>query len=104
VTTSPEDILNCLKPHLSGATQADEVAALMASLTSDFAWAYLGGSGARQQIFRIEGDLRAVFEFDAADKLVAYGAYCDHEPWEAVPAGAPTSPVSSSDVSLILVD
>lgn len=100
--TSPEDMLAFLKPRLTGATRPDDIATMMAPLASDSAWAYLGGSGARQQIFRLRGDLRVVFEFDGTDKLVAYGAYRNAKPWEKGP-GAQVSAVSGSDVSLILV-
>lgn len=97
--TAPDDILAFLKPRVSGATHPDEVAMLMTPLASDSAWVHLGGSGARQQIFLLPEDLRAVFQFDGDDRLVAYGVYQSTEPWE----GTNVSPASSSQVSLILV-
>ncbi|MGH6847723.1 MAG: hypothetical protein ACREC0_09850 [Methylocella sp.] len=103
MVTSPEDVLAFLRPHLTGATGPDQIAKIMAPLALDSAWAYLGGSGSRQQIFQLDGNTRAVFQFGAADNLVAYGAYHDNKPWERKPAGANVSPVSGSDVSLILV-
>jgi hypothetical protein len=99
--TSPDDILALVKSRVTGATRCEEIAALMAPLASDSAWAHLGGSGARQQIFQLHGDLRAVFQFDTDDRLVAYGAYRSTEPWEKDQTRM--SPVSSSDVSLFLV-
>jgi hypothetical protein len=101
--TSPEKILAYLKPRVSGATHRGEIATLMAPLASDSAWVHLGGSGARQQIFLLHGDLRAVFQFDTGDRLVAYGAYRSTELWEKNQTSTPVSPVSSSDVSLIFV-
>src|SRR5438105_15521549 len=80
--TSPNDILVFVKQHVTGATRCDEIATLMAPLASDSAWVHLGGSGARQQTFLLHGDLRAVFQFDAGDRLMAYGAYRSTEPWE----------------------
>lgn len=101
--TSPEDMVAFLKPRLTGTTRPEEVAAMMAPLASDSAWAYLGGSGLRQRIFRLAGDLRVVFEFDGADHLVAYGAYRTGAPWERDASGTQVSPVSGSEVTLVLV-
>lgn len=100
--TSLEEILQFLRPRLNKATGPDEIATIMAPLASDFGWAYLGGSGSRQQIFQLEGNLRVVFQFNGADKLVAYGAYLSTELWKKTPRGQ-VSPVSNSDVPLILV-
>lgn len=100
--TSPEDVLTFLKPRLTGAMRPEEIATLMAPLASGSAWAYLGGSGARQQIFRLSGNLRAVFQFGVAEKLIAYGAYCSVEPWEKELV-EPVSPVSGLSISLILL-
>jgi hypothetical protein len=97
--TSPDDILAFLKSRVSGATHPDEVATLMTPLASDSSWVYLGGSGARQQLFLLPEDLRAVFQFDGDDRLVAYGVYQSTEPWESTNV----LPASNSDVSLILV-
>ena len=98
--TSPEDIMEFLKPHLTGSTYRDDIATLMAPLALDSVWVHLGGSGARQQIFMLHENMRAVFQFDAGDRLVAYGVYRSTEPWEKDKKNAP---VSSSDVSLTLV-
>jgi hypothetical protein len=101
--TSLEDVLAFLGPRLNGATGPGEIARIMAPLASDSGWAYLGGSGSRQQIFHLEGNLRAVFLFSGKDNLVAYGVYRDTEPWKKTPNGQ-VSPVSNSDVLLILVE
>jgi hypothetical protein len=97
--TSPDDILTFLKRRVSSATHPDDVAALMTPLASDSAWVHLGGSGARQQIFLLPKDSRAVFQFDGNDRLVGYGVYQSNGPWD----GNNVLPVSGSDVSLILV-
>lgn len=101
--TPPDEILAFLKSHLTGATQLGEIDTLMASQVLDSAWVYLGGSGMRQQIFLLHGNLRVIFQFDADDWLVAYGVYRSTEPWEKGEADVLVSPVSSSDVSLIFV-
>ena len=101
--TSPDDILTFLKSRVTSAMNPGEIASIMASLASDSAWVYLGGSGARRQLFLLPGGLRAVFQFDGADRLVGYGAYQSTEPWEKDQTGTLVSPVSGSDVELILV-
>jgi hypothetical protein len=103
IMTSLEDVLAFLRPRLNSATGPDEIAKMMAPLASDFGWAYLGGSGSRQQIFQLEGNLRAVFQFSGTDMLVAYGIYRNTDPWKKTPSGQ-MSPVSNSEVSLILVE
>jgi hypothetical protein len=93
-----DELLRLLRTRLSRTTTADDIAALMAPYASDSAWVYLGGSGARQQIFRLEHGLRAAFELDGHDQLVAYAAYESREPWtpdRMMPVGA--------EVPLILV-
>ncbi|HST62319.1 MAG TPA: hypothetical protein VLK84_26685 [Longimicrobium sp.] len=100
--TSPQDLLAFLQPRLSAASGPDDVAALMAPLASDSAWVHLGGSGARQQLFRLPGDVRAVFQFDGTDRLVAYGAWRGTEPWEVGGDDTPLMP-AGPDVPLIFV-
>ena len=100
--TSPQDLLAFLQPRLSAAARPDDVAALMAPLASDSAWVHLGGSGARQQLFLFPGDVRAVFQFDGTDRLVAYGAWRGTEPWERGGADALVMP-AGPDVPLIFV-
>jgi len=101
--TTPDDLLKYLQPRLNGATRSDEITTMMIPFVSDSGWAYLGGSGSRQQIFQLEGNLRAVFQFSGADKLEAYGVYRSAESWKKTP-GVQVPPASSSDVSLILVE
>jgi|SRR5262245_35293029 len=101
---SPDELLAFLQSHVNVLATESDIAKIMRPLASDSAWAYLGGSGARQQIFRLPGDLRAVFQFDGYDRLVAYGAYRTAAPWREVKAGESADPVSSPEVSLILVD
>lgn len=101
--TTPEDILKFLQPRLNGATRSDEITAMMIPFASDSGWAYLGGSGSRQQIFQLEGNLRAVFQFNGTDKLEAYGVYRSTESWKQTPE-VQVSPAPSSDLSLILVE
>ena len=72
----------------------------MAQPASDSGWIYLGESDARQQIFRLNGNLRAVFEFDRNDRLVAYGSFETTEPWKQ-DGSEPMVP--DSDVPLILL-
>lgn len=74
-------LLAMLRDRVDRTTRVDDVAALMAPLASDSAWVHLGGSGTRQQIFRIGARQRAVFEFDGDDRLVAYGAYDSSGTW-----------------------
>ena len=97
---SPDELLAFLKQRVNSNTTASDIGELIGPLASDSVWAYLGGSGARQQIFRLSGDLRAVFEFDGNDRLVAYGAYSSSKPWIKT---ASADPVSSDEVSLILL-
>lgn len=98
--TSPQDLLAFLRPRLSAADGPDDVAALVAPLASDSAWVHLGGSGARQQLFRFPGDVRAVFQFDGMDRLVAYGVWRGTGPWAS---GADTVMPAGPDVPLIFV-
>ena len=44
-----------IRANVSRETAVDDVAELMAQHASDSGWIYLGGSGARQQIFRLNG-------------------------------------------------
>src|SRR5436309_15601540 len=89
-----------IRGNASRETAVDDVAELMAPHASDSRWIYLGGSGARQQIFRLNGNLRAVFEFDRNDRLVAYGSYETTEPWKQDGSDPAMPP---SDVLLVLL-
>jgi hypothetical protein len=86
-----DELVAFLGPRLSSATKVDDVAALMAPLASDSAWVYLGGSGARQQIFRVADDTRAVFQFTGDDLLTAYAVYQSDDAW---PANMPVTGVT----------
>ena len=88
------------RANVSRETAVDDVAELMAQPASDSGWIYLGESDARQQIFRLNGNLRAVFEFDRNDRLVAYGSFETTEPWKQ-DGSEPMVP--DSDVPLILL-
>lgn len=101
--TSPDDILALLKLRVSGDTHHDEIATLMAPLALDSAWVYLGGSGARQQIYLLPNGVRVVFQFDVNDWLVAYGSYQTTDSWDKDQVGASISPVHGSAVTMILV-
>ena len=97
---SADELLAFLKPRVNSSTTAFDIAELMQSLASDSVWAFLGGSGARQQTFRLPEDLRAVFQFDGSDRLVAYGAYRSSRPWRKE---ASADPIGPDEVSLIFL-
>lgn len=101
--TSPDDVNAFLKPRVSSATTVADVEALMTPLSLDSAWVHLGGTGARQQIFRLAGDLRALFQFDGEDRLVAYAAYRSADGWPNDKTGESVPPLSSPSVPLIFV-
>src|SRR5689334_12075871 len=79
--TSPESVNQFLQAHVGPTTTTSDVEALMKPHARSSGWVHLGGTGARQQVFQLSGDLRAVFQFDGRDRLVAYGAYQATDPW-----------------------
>jgi len=79
-----------------------DIATLMAPLALDSAWVYLGGSGARQQVFLLQNNLRVMFQFHAGERLVAYGAYQCEEVWEKDQADMLISSPPGVDVPLII--
>jgi hypothetical protein len=95
-----DELATFLAPRLSAATTVDDVAALMSPLASDSTWAYLGGSGARQQFFRFADDGRAVFQFSGDDLLTAYAVYRTDDVW---PADESRSVMPVTGVALIVV-
>ncbi len=90
-----------LATRIGGAAHCDEIAALMAPLATDSRWVYLGGSGARQRIYRVSPEMCVVFQFGHDDVLVAYGVFPSSE-LEAPSIGrglilvSPTSPGSET--------
>jgi hypothetical protein len=95
-----DELATFLAPCLSAATTVDDVAALMSPLASDSRWAYLGGSGARQQFFRLPDHVRAVFQFSGDDLLTAYAVYRTDDRW---PADGSKSILPVAGVPLIVV-
>jgi hypothetical protein len=93
-----EQLLALLRERVNRVTSVEDVTALMAPYASDSAWIYLGGSGARGQIFQLPEQLRAYFQFDGHDRLVGYAAYQSAEPW------TPAAMALPANVSLILAD
>lgn len=100
---SPEDVLDFLHTRVSGTTRVADVGALLKPLALDSGWVHLGGSGARQQFFRLPDHLGAVFRFGPDDRLVAYGAYRSTEPWPKDAAGRTIPPASLGQVPLVLL-
>jgi hypothetical protein len=70
-----QGMLEFLGTRISGATHCDEIAELMAPLATDSSWVHLGGSGARQRIYRVSPELCVVFQFGHDDLLTAYGVF-----------------------------
>lgn len=96
---SPDDLSAFLRSRLTAETSLADIADLMAPLAINSFWVPLGGSGARQEIFRLPENLRALYQFDGDDRLVAYAAYRRPDDW---PAGQSETTVVP-DVPLTLV-
>jgi hypothetical protein len=84
---TPDQVLAYLQTRLAGGQTVEQAHVPLAELAAESAWVYLGGSGARIRVYRLGGELRAAVRFDAGDRLWAYGAYLDTQPWAADSAG-----------------
>ncbi len=101
--TSPDEVNAFLEPRVSSASTVANVEALMTPLSLGSVWVHLGGTGARQRIFRLAGDLRALFQFDGEDRLVAYAGYRSADGWPDGKSGEPVPPLSRPSVPLTFV-
>lgn len=99
-----KDISEFLIEHLENSANTEDIAKIMKTLEIDSAWVYLGGSGARQQIFQLRNNVRVVFQFDGDDNLVAYGVYESEETLENDRKNFKIYPVSGPDVLLNYVN
>lgn len=98
-----EIILEFLKLSFQYSVDVTYVSKIMRPLELDTAWIYLGGSGARMQIFQLRDNVRVVFQFNGDDRLEAYGVYKNEKSLDEDREHSTLYPVFGQDISLIYI-
>ncbi len=104
---TPEEAIEMWIKHLEatlfkGISEQD-VEKLMAPVSRDKAWIYLGGSGKRSQIYMIDSYLQIRFDFNYQDFLESYTVNLSRKGWLKGPGGILLEGFDASDARLTVL-